>query len=455
MTVRIMVGDALSKLAELPDESVHCVVTSPPYWGMRAYTGEAGMIGLEPTFAEHLDNLVAVFREVRRVLRSDGTLWLNYGDSYVSGQGGRQSAAGTLPMEHRHDRPEPRKRIDVDVSTWGERAVAPRHYATRDSGWKPKDLMMMPSSVATAIRDDGVPDPTALRVLERAQTAILDAYDGEPPERAMAALEGLDAEYREAKGRSWWLRSEIIWHKRNPIPESVTDRPTSAHEKMYLLTKSARYFYDADAVQTPCSPNTHHKSGELVAPASSSEDVRFDRRHDFVRTRTPEEEQAAGANLRNVWTIATSPFSEAHFATFPPALVEPCIKAGTSAKGVCGECGAPWVRVVEILDPKGRPGASYHNHSDDLGRGQRGVPDARGAPVRETADWQSSCDHDAPTVPATVLDPFAGAGTVGLVADRLQRDAQLIELSPEYAEMARRRIEDDAGGLFGLVVDLA
>ena len=171
MNVRILVGDALSKLAELPDESVHCVVTSPPYWGLRAYKGDPGMIGLEPTFDEHLDNLVAVFREVRRVLREDGTLWLNYGDAYAGG--------GTTG------------RNDNGESTWsggpvnsGPKEPRPRQFL------KAKDLMMMPARVAMALQADG-----------------------------------------------WWLRSEIIWHKPNPMPESCTDRPTSAHEKVYLFAK--------------------------------------------------------------------------------------------------------------------------------------------------------------------------------------------------------------------------
>ena len=184
MSVQILVGDAITKLRELPDESVHCVVTSPPYWGLRAYKGEPGMIGLEPTFEEHLENLVAVFREVRRVLRKDGTLWLNYGDAYATG-----TTAKRKPT-----------RADVDVGGWKSRMGDRR---SDDTKLKPKDLMMMPARVAMALQADG-----------------------------------------------WWLRSEIVWHKPNPMPESVTDRPTNAHEKVFLLSKSAKYFYDAEAVRT-------------------------------------------------------------------------------------------------------------------------------------------------------------------------------------------------------------
>ena len=168
MATKIHVGNALNVLKTLPDESVHCCITSPPYWGLRSYGGDSGMIGLEPTFAEHLDNLLAVFREVRRVLRSDGTLWLNYGDAYAANRG-------------------------CQVSDNMHKDVGNTRGSLVPSGLKPKDLMMMPARVAMALQADG-----------------------------------------------WWLRSEIVWHKPNPMPESVTDRPTSAHEKIYLLSKSPR-----------------------------------------------------------------------------------------------------------------------------------------------------------------------------------------------------------------------
>ena len=177
MSVQILVGDCLTLLRGLPAESVHCVVTSPPYWGLRSYKGELGMIGLEPTFDKHLANLVEVFREVRRVLRKDGTCWLNYGDAYAANR-------GCQVTDNKH--------VGVG-NTKGSRVT---------DGFKPKDLMMMPARVALALQADG-----------------------------------------------WWVRSEIVWHKPNPMPESCTDRPTSAHEKLYLLSTSARYFYDGEAVR--------------------------------------------------------------------------------------------------------------------------------------------------------------------------------------------------------------
>ncbi len=395
MTVRILTGDVFDRLAELPDESVHCVVSSPPYWGLRDY-GVEGAIGLEPTFDEHLEVMVRVFREVRRVLRKDGTLWLNYGDAYAGSTNGR-SAADT-------------KALGKDDRTFRDKP-----FSTVGGVFKAKDLMMMPARVALALQADG-----------------------------------------------WWLRSEIVWHKKNPMPESTTDRPTSAHEKIYLLTKSARYFYDAEVVRTSGEkikpfrqghgssayvnqprpqPNSakileqgRKPTGWATSPHSHEADPRekrsrpdkqrgHGRRHAGFNDRWDDmpkaEQQANGANLRNVWTAATEPFRGAHFAVMPTAIVEPCIKAGTSEKGCCAECGAPrWPRTRKVSETKG---------------------------------WAPSCECDTTDPvhcdgmkPCTVLDPFAGAGTVGLVADRLGRDAILIELNPEYADMARARIAHDA-----------
>ena len=350
MTVGIRVGDCRELLKAMPAESVQCVVTSPPYWGLRSYTGGEGMIGLEPTFEEHLEHLVEVFREVRRVLRVDGTCWLNYGDAYWSG-------------------------------------------GHNNFGWKAKDFMDMPGLVSTSLMRDG-----------------------------------------------WYRRSPIIWHKPNPMPESVTDRPTSAHEKLYLLTKAARYFYDAEAVRVPVTGGAHRFK-------STSSNQRGDAKP-RLQGKTFEEEQANGANLHNVWSITTHSYSEAHFATFPPKLVEPCILAGTSAKGCCAECGAPLVRVVDKeLVGMERNAARVKTGADPNSAGDNRAKDGHrrsGSYAVTTTGWQPTCGCGADTKPCVVLDPFSGAGTVGLVADRLNRDAILLELSPKYAEMARERIVSDA-----------
>ena len=279
MGIRILTGDCRDRLGLLGDGSVSCVVTSPPYWGLRDY-GHDGQMGLEETPDAYVAGMVEVFREVRRVLRDDGTLWLNLGDSYVS---------------------------------------SPR-------GNKPKDLIGIPWRVAFALQADG-----------------------------------------------WWLRQDIIWSKPNPMPESVTDRCTKAHEYLFLLSKSARYHFDADAIKEPMTASS---ATRLSQPGLAEQ-----KGSDRVPGKTNGAMKAVGGDTRNkrsVWTVATQPFSEAHFATFPPALIEPCILAGC---------------------PKG----------------------------------------------GTVLDPFGGAGTTGVVADRLGRDAILIELNPDYIKIAEKRLSGDAG----------
>jgi DNA modification methylase len=368
MTTRILIGDVRERLHDLPDDSIHCCVTSPPYYGLRDY-GVSGQLGLEPTPNEYIKTMVAVFREVRRVLRRDGTVWLNLGDTYAAG--GRGGGA------------EGSKQQTNAGSLLGPKSQAP-------DGCKPKDLLGIPWALAFALRDDG-----------------------------------------------WYLRSEIIWAKRTPMPESVTDRPTSAHEKVFLLSRSPRYFFDGEAVKEASKypgDERHLRTDlttELARPDNGSR----------MRTGNP---PAETRNLRNVWLLGPEPFHDAHFATFPTEIPRRAILAGTSAKGVCPKCGAPWVRVVEKGDPDkettrgSQPWAAITNQRDSVG----------GLPHRDTRTlgWRVSCDH--PTlnpVPAMVLDPFFGAGTTGLVADQLGRDCIGIELNPTYAEMAERRIRGDAG----------
>lgn len=321
MSVRIVTGDCRDVLATMPDESVHCVVTSPPYWGLRDY-GVDGQIGLEASVAEHITILRDVFREVRRVLRKDGTCWVNYGDAYVSKPPGA-SAGGASGSSTLHGIKSEKYKATKDASSGQKRDT------TQGVGrLKPKDLIGLPWRLAFALQDDG-----------------------------------------------WWLRSDIIWAKPNPMPESVTDRPTRAHEYVFLLTKAARYWYDADAIADDAiyagkSVSLGEKSLSRGQAAGANVVASVNGKAICV-------EVAARRNARTVWEIATAPFSEAHFATFPPALAERCIKAGCPVGG-------------------------------------------------------------------TVLDPFSGAGTTGLVADRLQRNAILIELNPAYAAIAERRIHNDA-----------
>ena len=258
-------GDALSVLKTIPDQCINTCVTSPPYWGLRDY-GVEGQIGLEPTLQEYVEALVEVFREVRRVLRPDGTLWLNLGDSY---NGARMNRSG------QHGYKDGRSNRDKRFSVGGV------------EGLKPKDLVGVPWRVAFALQADG-----------------------------------------------WYLRSDIIWHKPNSMPESVTDRPTKAHEYIFLLAKSRRYFYDADAIREP------HAEASIARWSDGGEDT------DNTKYRKERPDTSvgnlrngsnplhpAGRNKRSVWTVPTQPFPEAHFAVFPPALITPCILAGCPVGG--------------------------------------------------------------------------------------------------------------------------
>ncbi len=370
--LEIKIGDCREVLKTLPAESVQTVVTSPPYWGLRDY-GVDGQIGLEKSVDEFLSVMVDVFREVRRVLRPDGTLWMNLGDTYTSGNRKTYAADKTFNSARAHD----------------DRPPTP-------TGLKPKDLIGIPWRTALALQADG-----------------------------------------------WWLRSDIIWHKPNPVPEPDRGRPTVAHEYMFLLTKSERYFYDTDAIREKSGDEPSWE--EYQAGLGSNLGCDSHRWSAGYKKVSHELTHPNGRNKRTVWTIPTQGFPGAHFATFPPKLVEPCILAGTSAKGACSSCGAPWKRIVEFSEEyKAKLGESWNDHQDDLGKGQRGIPSAfRGAPARITKGWKPGCECNADVVPCTVLDPFNGAGTTGLVAKRLFRNYVGIELNPDYAEMAKQRIQDD------------
>lgn len=399
MTVRIINADVREGLRGLPDASVHCVVTSPPYYELRDYgtaTWEGGdpacdhrapsrqgatgqradrtftasvpyrdtcgkcgarrvdrQIGLGETPEEYIATLVAVFRAVHRVLRDDGTLWLNCGDSYATNG----------------------YRAHGDAERRGQDAMR-----TVGNGYKAKDLMLMPARLALALQSDG-----------------------------------------------WWVRSDIIWHKPNPMPESTTDRPTSAHEHVFLLTKSATYFYDASAIAEPAINAGRVVNYDGTQKNCLAGDEVNDRRTLIARPI----EVGATRSCRNVWTIATEAFPDAHFAVYPTELVSRCIRAGTSERGCCAECGAPWIRA-----DKEKIAGYNERHGEPLS-----VP-----------RWLPSCNCNAAVVPATVLDPFAGAFTTCVVAERLQRNSIGIELSKEYCRMGRERIEGDAP-LFAEVAD--
>jgi DNA modification methylase len=388
VSFKIIPGDCLEVLKTLPAESVHTCITSPPYWGLRDY-GVEGQIGLEATPELFVSKMVEVFREVKRVLRDDGTLWLNLGDSY-SGSGKGCMGDGT-----------PSDRGDAKQGT--NRGTTVGIFPKVESSFKPKDLCGIPWLVAFALRADG-----------------------------------------------WYLRSDIIWHKPNPMPESVTDRPTKSHEYIFLLTKSPRYYYDAEAVKEPIAESTVriHSSDGVNARGTGADWKQYHvgNGHSGLVNGNLRDGQR---NKRSVWTVATAPFSGAHFATFPPKLIEPCILAGTSEYGAC-TCGAPWERVVERTPAEVLSKASEYGYG--AGRNDGGRSGLVGAESK-TLGWVPTCTcgtesgielADIKKQPCTVLDPFAGAGTTGLVARRLGRSFIGIELNPEYLNMAENRIVDDS-----------
>ena len=374
----------------LADKSVHCCVTSPPYWGLRDY-GVGGQLGLEQSPDEYVANMVAVFREVWRVLRDDGTCWINLGDSYA-GSGGA----------HTKDHANP------GLSRSAERDGVP-HYQQDDgrgpdkTGYslKPKDLVGIPWRVAFALQADG-----------------------------------------------WYLRSDIIWSKPNPMPESVTDRPTKAHEYLFLLSKSPRYYYDADAVREestdPIGSAKRYEAPFFVGDKHESGGYSANGQRHTPGIKTFD----GGRNRRTVWTIATATYSGAHFVTYPPALVEPCIKAGTSEHGVCPTCGAPLERVSEkgepILNAWSKKGPGNYNFEtkqpDPID--WDGGSTLKHSRNHTTIGWQPTCTCPAADpVPAIVLDPFAGSGATLLVARKLGRRGVGLDLSYSYLhEQARERL---------------
>ena len=398
----VLIGDCLETMKQIEPETIDCVVTSPPYWGLRDY-GESEQIGLEDTPEAYVEKMVSVFRKVKRILKPCGTVWLNLGDSYWGGKG--QSGMGSAEYQEERRENTPTLNRGYHNAPGGSKKTRPSDR--KHSTIKPKDLVGIPWRVALALQADG-----------------------------------------------WWLRQDIIWHKPNPMPESVTDRCTKNHEYIFLLTKSKSYFYDYMAIKENMGLNL------------------------------------PGRNKRSVWTVTTQSFTGAHFAIFPPDLIEPCILAGTSAHGCCGDCGAPWTRTIEHSKLGWQPtcecygklvkrdvvipailtreevtkvgwGASldgsYHGKAQKEYEGtgaenasdvkKRIIENATKDRIKTGMVYESDLALDKhPVVPSVVFDPFGGSGTTAGVAIKNGRRAILCELNEDYIEMMEDRIAGIANG---------
>lgn len=393
-------GDVRAELAALPAASVHTCVTSPPYWSLRDY-GAEGQLGLEPTIAEYIATQVEVFEGVKRVLRPDGVCWLNVGDSYCNAgssrngegldgkmRGGATGADGSLGY----------KRRDI-------------RYSLRGEGVKHKDLCLIPQRLAIALQDAG-----------------------------------------------WWVRSIVIWDKVNPLPESVRDRPSTAHEYVLMLTKAESYYFDQEAVREPVTGGSHSR-GKGTHPKSNDAPHLVKKTDQFALAT---KDIVSSRNIRSVWTIPTQPLSARkygvrdvdHFAAYPQKLVEPCVLAGP--RDVCSACGAPWERILQREE---RPDDGEYNGKDSetdpqfsARRMLKNLKAARKAtgdhdsPFRApvTLGWRPTCTCDRPErlekIPATVLDPFFGSGTTGVVAIKHGRRVIGIDVKADYLRLAKARL---------------
>jgi DNA modification methylase len=378
---KILTGDSTSILKTLPEESVQCICTSPPYFGLRDY-GNAEQIGLEETPEEYVEKLVTLFREARRVLRKDGTLWLNLGDSYAGGgKGGGGSA------KQKSNKGSLLKPIKIKTE------------------YKHKDLIGIPWMVAFALRADG-----------------------------------------------WYLRQDIVWNKNNSMPESVTDRCTKSHEYIFLLTKSKDYYFDNYAIREPAAydgrKDTMFHGGvkydqKSIVPGQPNNTMQS-KGHERWKV---DENGERMRNKRSVWLINNEPYEGSHFATYPTLLVETCIKAGTSERGCCAKCGAPYERVLKKIGESDYGEIDVNNKKRLVTPGSEitsktSVFRTGKSNINATVGWKATCECNAgEPVPCMVMDVFAGSGTTGFVAVELNREYTLIELNPEYVKLAEERIK--------------
>ncbi len=396
-----MIINCSSHHIPIVDRSVHCVVTSPPYWGLRSYQGAQSVnwpevvyspmpglqeitidamiapLGLEKSVDAFIGHLILIFREVWRTLRDDGVIWANMGDCYA------------------YD------------SKWGG-ASGGKNYTSAGGG------------ISRQRKNSGIRDKSLV---------------GQPWRLAFAL---------EADG--WILRRDVIWHKRNPTPESCDDRPTNAHEYVFLLAKDPDYFYDKVAIMEPSLTNDPRHP--YLSRGAKDFDGRPEEQWHGGKVR--EDGDFSMRNRRDVWSISTEGYRGAHYATFPRELVSPCVLAGTSARGVCPICGAPWTRVTkknfsiqdDVSADRAHHGADGQKALDETSNWE-GFP--RGVTNVATLGWRPTCDHGADPVPAVVMDPFCGSGTVGMVCRETGRKFVGLDISfPYLRDQARARAENKA-----------
>ena len=410
-TCRIINGDALDTLRKLPPESVHCIVTSPPYFGLRSYKtnpktwstvngscanhlwNESGFcstcnawqgeLGGEPHPDLFIQHLVQIFAEAKRVLHSSGILWINIGDCYSGSWGNYGSRNG-----------QQRKRSSqlFDRRGWDGRENE-RPAASKDIGIPAKNLIGIPWKLAFALQQDG-----------------------------------------------WYLRSDCIWSKINPMPSSTVDRPATSHEYFFMFSKSPRYYYDNLAVLEPYTKPLERWGGDKKKTTDNLKDDSPYKGAHRERLMRPNKN---GRNRRTIWTTKTSSFKGSHSATFPEELITIPILASTSEHGCCPKCRAPYQRITERKIVETEEGLQ----GDVVTKGWEMTCKCQQIALQERriADLEH-CTTALSPIPCTVLDVFGGAGTTGLVANKLGRNAILIELSQEYSKLAHARIESEVGG---------